>query len=161
MLDFKSLTTAQKANALKPDRPCIAIVGAGLTGLCLSVSLSDKGIPHRVYESQWPESLAPFATMGPNAIRALELIDPRLKDCFLRCATFDSSSVPAVTWSSYRRGLEQKYKCSAFDPRDDLLVDFPGDATRDTHRRGCALVREFLRQVKALIPPENLEVKRR
>ena len=63
----------------------IAIIGGGLTGLSLLLGLLRRGLPHEVklYESaNCFEDTGDGVVLGPNALIALELIDPRLKNCF-------------------------------------------------------------------------------
>ena len=66
----------------------IAIAGAGIGGLCLARGLSQyKHLDVRVYES-----VAKFGNVGAgmalhaNAIRAMDLIDPKIKEAYFRSA---------------------------------------------------------------------------
>jgi len=79
----------------------IAIIGGGLAGLTLSIGLTRHGIKHKIYEaaSAFAEIGAGIA-MGPNAISALTLIDPRVRDCYDRCATYNESEDLRDTWVS-------------------------------------------------------------
>ncbi|KAF2120332.1 salicylate 1-hydroxylase-like protein [Lophiotrema nucula] len=65
----------------------LAIVGGGITGLTLSISLTKHGISHTLYESA-----AGFGEIGagvgfePNFVRTMGLISPALQEAFLTCA---------------------------------------------------------------------------
>ena len=90
------------------DQPFnIAIIGGGLAGLTLSIGLTRHGIKHKIYEaaSAFAEIGAGIC-MGPNAITALTLIDPRVRECYDRCATFNESEDQRDTWLTYRYGMK-------------------------------------------------------
>lgn len=61
----------------------IAIIGAGIGGLALAIGLVRQGVQYTLYESA-----AEYATvgagvgLGPNALRAMHLIDPRLRELY-------------------------------------------------------------------------------
>jgi salicylate hydroxylase len=72
------------------SRPPIVIVGGGLAGLTLSIGLARNKIPHEIYESAKAFSeIGAGIALGPNSIRALEHIDPRITDCFMKCVTYN------------------------------------------------------------------------
>ena len=89
----------------------VAIIGGGLAGLTLSIGLTHQGIKHVIYEaaSAFAEIGAGIA-MGPNAITALTLIDPRVRECYDRCATYNESEDQRDTWLSYRWGMMDNEK---------------------------------------------------
>lgn len=71
-------------------RVTIGIIGGGLAGLTLSIALTHHGIPHKIYEAAKAFSeIGAGIAMGPNSVLALSLIDPRLRECFMRCATYN------------------------------------------------------------------------
>ncbi|KXX81319.1 Salicylate hydroxylase [Madurella mycetomatis] len=69
-----------------PQQPppfTIAIIGAGITGTTLSIALQARNIPHTIYEqAPTPTELGAGLGFGPNAARALRIIDERLHDEF-------------------------------------------------------------------------------
>jgi salicylate hydroxylase len=68
----------------------VAIIGGGLAGLTLSIGLTRYGISHKIYESaKCFSEIGARIAMGPNAVWALTLIDPRLGQCYNRCATYN------------------------------------------------------------------------
>ncbi|KAK0668365.1 putative salicylate hydroxylase [Cercophora samala] len=75
--------------------PHLALIGAGITSLTLSLRLTSLGIPHTIYE-QSPSltELGAGLGFGPNAARALEYIDPRLVEIFNQTATFVGTPSP-------------------------------------------------------------------
>ncbi|KAK4164673.1 putative salicylate hydroxylase [Cladorrhinum sp. PSN259] len=67
----------------------IALIGAGITSLTLSIGLARIGIKHKIYEqSPHLTELGAGLGFGPNAWRALRLIEPRLLEIFEKVATF-------------------------------------------------------------------------
>jgi salicylate hydroxylase len=72
-----------------PPPTSVAIIGGGLAGLTLSISLTRFGISHRICEAtkHFSEIGASIA-MGPNFVWALALNDPRLRESYDRCATY-------------------------------------------------------------------------
>jgi salicylate hydroxylase len=91
----------------------LAIIGGGLAGLALSIGLSNFGIKHTIYESanQFSEIGAGIST-GKNAIAALSLIDPRIMECYDRCAMSvaapsEKSELPHM---SFRWGMAEQHR---------------------------------------------------
>ncbi|KAK4153461.1 hypothetical protein C8A00DRAFT_43640 [Chaetomidium leptoderma] len=73
---------------MPPPRPNLAIIGAGITGTTLSIALTARSIPHTVYEqSPSATELGAGLGFGPNAARAMKIIDPALWETFMRVST--------------------------------------------------------------------------
>jgi len=88
----------------------VAIVGGGITGLILAVSLLQHDIPFTVYESaaQFGE-IGAGVGFGPNAVKTMDLISPKVKAAYNHCRTDkgvgkDSDSV----WFHARVGDKRK-----------------------------------------------------
>ncbi|KAF2707174.1 FAD/NAD(P)-binding domain-containing protein [Pleomassaria siparia CBS 279.74] len=66
----------------------IAIVGAGIGGLGFAIGLSHLGVPFTIYESAPAFSAVGAGVgLGPNALRAMDLIDKRFRDLYTNIAT--------------------------------------------------------------------------
>jgi salicylate hydroxylase len=66
----------------------IAIVGAGIGGLGFAIGLSHLGVPFTIYESAAAFSAVGAGVgLGPNALRAMDLIDKRFRDLYMDIAT--------------------------------------------------------------------------
>lgn len=92
-----------------PARPyTLAIVGGGIGGLCLAISLLHHNIPITIYEaaSQFAE-IGAGVSLGPNAQRAMSLIDPRIKEGFDRCATNNAYPENRRFWFQFRLGQDR------------------------------------------------------
>ena len=87
----------------------IAIIGGGLAGLTLSIGLTRAGIPHKIYESaKCFSEIGAGISMGPNAVTALTLVDPRLRECYNRCATYNESEDQRDIFFNFRYGMEDR-----------------------------------------------------
>ncbi|KAF2267492.1 FAD/NAD(P)-binding domain-containing protein [Lojkania enalia] len=68
--------------------PTIAIIGAGISGLALAIALSHLNIPFTIYESATQFSATGAGIgLGPNALRAMDLIDRRFRSKYMEIAT--------------------------------------------------------------------------
>ena len=76
----------------KPSSPTpIAIIGGGLAGLTLSIGLSHNNIPHQIYESAGAfAEIGAGIALGPNSVKALQLLDPAINDGFKKCVTYNN-----------------------------------------------------------------------
>lgn len=64
---------------MSSTRPSIAILGAGIAGLALAIGLLKQDIPFTLYEAASQFSVVGAGVgLGPNAVRAMDLIDKRL-----------------------------------------------------------------------------------
>ena len=90
----------------------IAIIGGGLAGLTLSIGLSKFGIKHKIYESAKGFSVVGAGiSTGKNAIAALSLIDPRIIECYDRCAVSTGPSERSdLPHMSFRWGMAEKHR---------------------------------------------------
>ncbi|KAK4173286.1 hypothetical protein QBC36DRAFT_245800 [Triangularia setosa] len=108
--------------------PDLALIGAGITSLTLSIRLTALQIPHTIYE-QSPSltELGAGLGFGPNAVRALQHIDPRLVDIFNKTATFAGTPSPEG-----RRLLQEAGK---WKEGDKVWIEFL-DGTKQQLRGG-------------------------
>ncbi|KAL2192352.1 hypothetical protein P885DRAFT_47857 [Corynascus similis CBS 632.67] len=98
-------TTKGTTKTGRSNQPHIAIVGAGITGATLSIALTRRGIPHAVYEqSPRPAELGAGLGFGPNAARAMRIIDHALWETFMRVSTPRDARAPRKGVSISRRG---------------------------------------------------------
>ena len=66
----------------------VAIIGAGIGGLGLAIGLNHLGVPFTIYESAPAFSAVGAGVgLGPNALRAMDLIDKRFRDMYMNIAT--------------------------------------------------------------------------
>ncbi|KAI5925167.1 mannitol 1-phosphate dehydrogenase [Camillea tinctor] len=100
----------------------IAIVGGGITGLTLAISLLKHNIPVTIYEaaSNFGE-IGAGVGFGPNAARAVELVSPEFQEAFGRCLTKQHKDKHDV-WFSVRVGDQRR-------GGEDGVVKKQGDKT--------------------------------
>lgn len=85
----------------------VAIVGGGLAGLTLSIGLTSFGVSHKIYESaKCFSEIGAGIAMGPNAVWALALIDPKLRQCYDQCATYNGREDQRELFFDYLYGME-------------------------------------------------------
>lgn len=83
----------------------VAVVGGGIAGLILTLSLLSQGVPVTLYEaaSKFGE-IGAGVSFGPNASRAMKLISPRIYEAFEARASRNQSAAKAGVWFDFRYG---------------------------------------------------------
>lgn len=135
----------------------IAIVGGGLGGLALAIGLAKYGIKVHIYEST-----AAFSEIGAgvsfsvNTMTALQLIDPRLFEGYMKHATFNAGRKHDSTFFTVRWGMDER-KESGHKPGDLMwdLVDkrsLDDTTTSKARARSCIHRTRLLDELVALLP---------
>ncbi|KAI9688537.1 MAG: hypothetical protein M1822_001486 [Bathelium mastoideum] len=155
---------------MSPDEkqaPTIAIIGAGLGGLTLAIGLLNQAsIPPdslRLYEAApcFSEIGAGVAS-GPNAVRALRLISPRIAEAYAKCVTHNADLSLMSTWLQIRWGMSSKdgskqaedlmlnlnYQTSSRVADEELIPGKPVLARSCVHRAA------FLDELVKLVPKD-------
>lgn len=127
----------------------VAIVGGGLTGLALAVGLSARGIGFRIYEAK--SSFAEISagiSLSPNAIKAMERLDPRLLDTYAGLVTQNAAPDKKDVWFDFRLGQK-----SNGDGEAELVTTLrmPGVMAGNVHRG------RFLSGMAKLLPADCAE----
>jgi hypothetical protein len=142
LLESKFLSMAMNDSIKKPFT--IAIVGGGIGGLALAIGLRHQGISVQIYEaaSAFAEIGAGIA-FGPNAISAMTLIDPAIREAFRRLATKNGFEEETETWINFRCGLGEPTMIAKV-------------RTGDQEKTGLSSVHRarFLDELAALIPKD-------
>lgn len=131
------------------DRPSIAILGAGISGLALAIGLIKRNIPCTIYEAADKFStIGAGIGLGPNSLAAMDLIDPAFR------TKYDSASTA---------NEREEFKNSIFDA---LCVEEGLGANRGWHRglvgapyfeRSSAHRKDLLDIMVGFIPPGTVK----
>jgi salicylate hydroxylase len=83
----------------------LAIVGGGISGLTLAITLLQYDIPLTIYEAA-PHfgEIGAGVAFGPNAGRAMELMSPKIFKAFMKCKTANADDPKVDTWFTIRVG---------------------------------------------------------
>jgi salicylate hydroxylase len=115
-----------------PKTDTVAVVGGGIGGIVLTLGLVHQQIPVTLYESaaKFGEIGAGVA-FGPNAARAMELIDPKIRQAFEKRRTMNQWESHKNRWFDFRYGVGKKMGqkeavVARGEWRDDLAVDADG-----------------------------------
>ncbi|CAG8949645.1 hypothetical protein HYFRA_00007879 [Hymenoscyphus fraxineus] len=87
----------------------VAVVGGGIGGLCLVIGLLRQGVSVTLYEAA-PEfkEIGAGIGFGPNALRALEQIDPSLRASYETIQTSNPSPNRKSTWFQFQLGMKSQ-----------------------------------------------------
>ena len=124
----------------------IAIVGGGIAGLTLAIGLLRYNVPFRIYEAAVAFSeVGAGVAFSPNALRAMELLDPRIRAGFEKRATNNACADKCDTWFEHRFGMDITGRGKAGEKFYESKV---GAAQGALHRAA------FLDELVALMPKE-------
>lgn len=125
----------------------IAIIGGGIAGLTLAIGLLKQNIQMTLYESAYHfGEIGAGVAFGPNATRAMNLIDPSIKHAFDKVASRNQWGSQRHSWFELRFGQVEGSKGKPFNLVHQLNAP-EGLAT--AHRA------DFLDEVVKLVP-ENI-----
>ncbi|ORY01262.1 mannitol 1-phosphate dehydrogenase [Clohesyomyces aquaticus] len=145
-----------------PSSLPLAIIGGGLGGLALAISLLNLGIKPHIYESAaFFSEIGAGVTSGPNAVQAIGLIDDKLLAGYKKHATFNKDCERRDTFLSFRWGKDTDGKGEREKERkagelmfhlDDVWhsegAELMGVKTRSSVHRA-----RLLDEMVALLPP--------
>ncbi|KIV81896.1 hypothetical protein PV11_04045 [Exophiala sideris] len=134
--------------------PPIAVIGGGLAGLTLSIGLSHNNIPHQIYESAGTfAEIGAGIALGPNSVKALQLLDPAINDGFKKCVTYNDGvdtdesgnglGPKSAEWMDIRVGMKDGF--------NDLITTVTHESSA-TPGRACFHRARFLDELLKLIP---------
>jgi salicylate hydroxylase len=120
----------------------ISIIGGGLTGLLLAIGLSNRGISFKIFEAapSFSETSAGLG-FGPNSVRAMAKLDPRIYDAFMKLKTENKFEEKKNTWFDVRKGWEN-------------IPSWVTQVEMGEGGGGNVLRASFLMELVKLLPPE-------
>lgn len=104
-----------------PPKPfTIAIVGGGIGGVALALTLATQNVPFHIYESA-PSfgEIGAGVTFGPNVIRAIRGISPHMLRAYAKHATSNTVPGTADTFLTYRKGYRAKNEMGSGDEEEE------------------------------------------
>jgi salicylate hydroxylase len=83
----------------------LAVVGGGISGLSLAITLLQYGVDLTIYEAA-PHfgEIGAGVAFGPNAGRAMERMSPKIYDAFMKCKTGNQYKGKHDSWFTIRVG---------------------------------------------------------
>ncbi|CAD6445839.1 c32b138c-97f9-471c-9989-03e3b1b9f541 [Sclerotinia trifoliorum] len=145
------------STSTQPKKPFhVAICGGGIGGLCMAIGLLKQNIPFTVYEAAPAfAEIGAGISFGPNSLRAMELIDPRIKHGFENCETRNGSPEERDIWFDFRIGMaEEGWKGVEKGPPVK-----EGEFLTEVVAKGCGQASvhraHFLDELVKLVPKEN------
>ncbi|KAK3055863.1 hypothetical protein LTR09_003097 [Extremus antarcticus] len=122
----------------------IACVGGGIGGLCTAIGLLHQGVPVEIYEAAPAfAEIGAGVSLGPNAARAMQMIDPAIHEGLLRCATGNAWPAQQNSWFTFRKGEDKDAKFGA------KICDLWCETGQTSVHRAS-----FLDELVALVPKE-------
>lgn len=135
----------------------IAVVGGGIAGLCLALGLFNNGFNATIYEAaQNFGEIGAGVMFGPNAVRAMRLIDPRLEAALRRICDRDNPELRFSNVLEFRHGHHSAIPSKG--PRD---YPFLAAAVDHSNNLTPASRATFLDELVKLMPPGRTQFNKR
>lgn len=129
----------------------LAICGGGIAGLALATGLLRRNVPFHLYEAAHAfAEVGAGVAFGPNSVRAMGLMDPKIREGYEKIATHNASPSKQDIWFDFYVGMDcglgkaGDYICAVRDGQ----MEHPAQSS--VHRAA------FLDELVALVPKENV-----
>ena len=141
-----TVPSPQRAPGQKPFT--IAICGGGIAGLAHAIGFLRRDVPFHLYESAHAfAEVGAGVAFGPNAQRAMSLIDPKMREGYGKEATRNGSADKKEVFFDFHAGMD----CGIGKAGDKVATVIAGDIGVSSIHRA-----HFLDELVALVPDENV-----
>ncbi|KAI9723135.1 MAG: hypothetical protein M1828_004238 [Chrysothrix sp. TS-e1954] len=134
------------ASASKPFHT--VIIGAGITGITLAIALHKRDIPFTLYDqSQNFTEIGAGIAFSPNAVRAMEACDPRIREGLNKVAMGNLWKEKEAVYFAFLDGYTRT------EGKEDLMfsIDRTGSPGEKARGIGCHRA-QFLEEMVKLVP---------
>lgn len=147
----RSRLTMPAATTSEPAKPLtIAVIGGGIGGLCFAIGLLRHNVSFHIYEAAHAfAEIGAGVGFGPNARRAMTLIDPRIKQSYDKYETTNHDEFAKEHYLQFRMGVDGKDGTKGLKAGD--MISAPGGPGK-----GISMIHRarFLDELVKLVPKE-------
>ncbi|KAJ5032734.1 uncharacterized protein L3040_009328 [Drepanopeziza brunnea f. sp. 'multigermtubi'] len=123
----------------------VAVCGGGIGGLCMAIGLLHQQVSCTLYEAAPAfAEIGAGVSFGPNAVRAMSLIDPAIKAGYDKIATSNTAPEKKQCWFDFSLGHKDAACGEAGTPVAEVVAGEVGQSS--VHRA------HFLDQLVQLVP---------
>ncbi|CAD6573689.1 MAG: hypothetical protein ASARMPREDX12_006203 [Alectoria sarmentosa] len=138
--------TPKSAPGQKPFT--IAICGGGIAGLALAIGFLRHNVPFHLYDSAHAfAEVGAGVSFGPNSLRAMTLIDPKIREGYGKRATGNAYTEKRTVWFDFHAGMD----CGVGKAGEKVATVNAGDIGNSSIHRA-----HFLDELVALVPDVNV-----
>ena len=142
------MTDAAPESARSQKPFTIAICGGGIAGLALAIAFLRHKVPFHLYESAHAfAEVGAGVSFGPNSLRAMSLIDPKIREGYDKRATSNAYSEKKEVWFDFHAGMD----CGLGKAGEKVATVNARDIGNSSIHRA-----HFLDELVALVPDENV-----
>ncbi|RMZ70632.1 mannitol 1-phosphate dehydrogenase [Pyrenophora seminiperda CCB06] len=149
--------------APSPTKPySLAIIGGGISGLTLAITLLQYNVPFTIYESA-PHfgEIGAGVALGPNAGQAMKLMSPAIFQAFLKCKT-ENVGAKLDAWFTIRVGDARRADKDGFVKKEKKVCDELFDVWMPPGSdRGGVYRATFLDELVKHLPDSNVKFRKR
>lgn len=145
---YSRLLHSMESNGSPSKSFGIAICGGGIGGLTFAIGLLRQQVPFHLYEAAPAfAEIGAGVSFGPNSLRAMSLIDPKIKESYERRSTTNVWEEKRDCWFEFRYGMDSKTGKAGEWFHSTIA---PGTGQNSVHRA------HFLDELVKLVPDENV-----
>lgn len=142
------MTDPSPESALGQKPFTIAVCGGGIGGLALAIGFLRHDVPFHLYESAHAfAEVGAGISFGPNSLRAMSLIDPKVRQGYGKRATSNAYKEKEAVWFDFLAGMD----CGIGKAGEKVATVIAGGTGNSSIHRA-----HFLDELVALVPYKNV-----